>query len=212
MTKPIQYVLTGAALLMCGLSVWGGMGLTKHAIVALDKWGNAAPDLKPTLEAISGPRGTLHEVNKAVVAVKDAVITTQIQERAIAPHTVAAVDALNTAAHSLDGTANAASTSLTALTADLQTAQPTIAATKPLLDASTQAVQHFDALVSDPVWTQVGKNVVGMTQSGDLILADGSRVSKRFADDYTKKQTPWMRIWHYGGDALDMAGWLARHD
>ncbi len=147
----MRYYYAALVTALCALCVWGGFGLARHVIVAVDRWGNAAPDLKPTLEAISGPRGTLHEANKAIVKIGDAIVTTQLQERAIAPHTVAAVDALKDsagklggAADALAGTANAGTGTAQALTTTLQTFNGRAG---PLLDAYTRSGTDLDALL-----------------------------------------------------------------
>lgn len=217
MLSRIQHIAVTA---LCVVAACCLVLITRHALPLLDSW-NGASTLKKandTLDAISGPRGTLHEVNKAVVKMGDAVVTTQLGERRTFPHVIAATDALTEAAHSGSAAALAVSGTADQATATLRTTESTVQAFQPLAasltrttDASTRAVQDFDDLVKNPMWEQMGQNVVGMTHSGDLILADGSRVSKKFADDYTRKQTPWMRIWRIAGDTYDLAAFGARH-
>ena len=75
-----------------------------------------------------GPCGLLPNGAKVETKVGDAIVTTQIQERAIAPHTIAAMDTLNASAgklgqtaDALTGTAESARTGVDALTVDLET-------------------------------------------------------------------------------------------
>lgn len=49
------------------------------------------------------PCGTLAEANKVLVKTGDAIVTTQIQERSITPHTIAAMDSITSLAGNLDG-------------------------------------------------------------------------------------------------------------
>ena len=206
---------------LTALFVWGGCGLTKHVIVAVDKWGDSAP--KPVVDALvrpcaPGPCGTLATVNKAVTKIGDAVVTTQIQERKTAPHVIAAMDTLNDSAAKLGWTAdaltrtgNAATESAAALTTSLQTANETIGAAQAPLRAFNRDAEDLDALLKRQAIRQILDHAAGITQHADSILADGSRVSKKWADDFTRRQTPWMRFWHYAGDGADIAAWGARN-
>ena len=49
------------------------------------------------------PCGTLAEVGKVAVKIQDAVVTTQLQERAITPHTIAAMDSITALTSNLNG-------------------------------------------------------------------------------------------------------------
>ena len=164
------------------------------------------------------PDGTLcqfnqaiHDMRKIVTQSGEQVKQTGLVITAASRNLDKAGDSVTDLTGHLTKTADAATETARSASTALQTANETIGALKAPIAASTLVLQHFDALVSNPIWLEAGKNIVGMTASGDLILADGSRVSKKFADDYTKKQTPWMRFLHLGGDALDIGASAARH-
>ena len=158
---PITIGVVSAALL--GLTVWGACGLARHVIIAVDKWGDAAPDLKPTLATLNRPCGfrnvkssanystfysegslmpcgTLAEIATSVVKAGDAVVQTQLVERATTPHITAAMDTLNQSAAKLGGTADSLTETAHAATGTLEAAtdtigegKRTIAAAQPLL-------------------------------------------------------------------------------
>ncbi len=224
MTTAQQWTIVGCLVALTAGLTGGEVVLVPHLTKAVDAWGSSAPDLKPALDGINSSLeqlnrpcgqgkacGTLAEANKTLVKVQDISVTMQRQVAQSSTLVSAAAQTVTTAGQSIATVANAATQTAQEATASLRTLDSTIGKAQPLLDASTLAVQHFDKLASDPIWLQAGKNIVGMTASGDLILADGSRVSKRFADDYTRKQTPWMRFWHYAGDTFDLGALLARH-
>jgi hypothetical protein len=178
----------------------------------------ASKGVTQIVDAISGPRGTLHEANKAIVAVKDAVITTQIQERAIAPHTIAAVDSLasiaphaNSAMDSVAKTADAGADSARQLTATLAMTGKTVESLQGPINAFQQDAADLDALLKSHALNQTLDNVASMTGSGAGILANGDRVTKKMADDYLKPSTPWGKFWHVGLDVFDVAAAAARH-
>ena len=180
------------------------------------EWGNVAKSIKiPDFVQIAykldlaldtmnrpcapGPCGTLAEVNKGIVKVGDAIVTTQLQERAIAPHTIAAVDALNgaagklgNAAGNLSGTAQAATGTLQQARTDLEAANGSIQAFQPLLIHSDATVQDFDTLLKDPKIPETLTNAEQITWNANEITFD----AKRVADDATKRYftpLPWYR-------------------
>ena len=213
---PIAIAIASAALL--GLAVWGCFGLNHAAIVALDKWGNAAPDLKPTLEAISGPRGTLHEVNKAAVKIGDAIVQTQLVERATTPHVTTAMDQFGAAAVHLSGTADALSKTasagaqtLNALTVDeIALKQPIESANYVILKAGN-SVDDFDALLKRKAIGDVLDNLAGATGQGNAILGDFRQVADKARADYLKPVPWYMQPIHRAGDIMDISAAIARH-
>ena len=217
---PTAIAIASAALL--GLAVWGCFGLNRHLIVALDKWGNAAPDLKPTLDAIIGPRGTLHEVNKAAVKIGDAIVQTQLVERATTPHVTAAMDQFGAAAVHLSGTADALSGTAHAATGTLQAATETFGEGKrtletfnakagPLLDAYTNAGNDFDALLKRKAIGDLLDNLAGATGQGNAILGDFRQVADKARADYLKPVPWYMQPIHRAGDIMDISAAIARH-
>jgi hypothetical protein len=214
----MRYAWFVLALALSALAAWGGFVLTRHVTVAVDKWGNAAPDLKPTLDAISGPRGTLWQANKAIVKIGDAIVTTQMAERNIAPHTISAVDSLKVAAQTLSaasgalaGTANAATESAQALTVALGIANQTIGAAQPVLANSDAAVDDLRALLKNQAITATLTNVQSMTAQGSAILGDARMVADKARENYLKP-IPWY-LWPVkrSGQILDIGAAVARH-
>lgn len=197
MDKRILNTLGIVIIASLGLMVWGGIGLTRNVIIAIDRWGAAAPDLKSTIDAISGPRGTLHEVNKAIVKIGDAVVTTQIQERKTQPYIVATMDEFSQTAKHLSGTANAATGTLNAATDTLGEGKRTIADAQPLLIQLTEngaSLQRTTDTLNDTLKRKaVGEmldNLAGITGHTNALMDDGQRVG----DDLTRRYftpSPW---------------------
>lgn len=150
------------------------------------------------------PCGTFAAVNKAVTKIGDSVVTTQLAERTTVPHVLAAMDTLKDAGVKLGGTAEAA-------TATLGTAQTAIAKAGPLLDASTLAVAHFDALVNSPDLSHALSHVEGMTASGDAILGDARKVADKETADWLKPVPWWRAPIAKTGQLIDIGAALARH-
>jgi len=214
----MRYYYAALITALCAMCVWGSFVLGHHVIAAVDKWGDAAPDLKPTLEAINRPCGPgkpcglLANVNKTVVKVGDAIVTTQMQERAITPHTVTAMDTLNMAAQklsktadSISGTATAATGSLTALTGTLGEGKRTIAAAQPLLEAYTRSGNDLDALLkSKAVYDTLDatsattEHIAGIT--GDLQSVSDDMRKRYFAP------VPWWKKIAGGAEFTIKAG------
>lgn len=193
----------------------GFCSLNQHAIEMLDAYKQDALAAKPALENIAQVTAVIEQASQAQ-AQSAAQIERDIRvETWHLDRSLTALDktitAYGTIPEHLNKVADAGTETAQAATVTIQAGKPLLEAGTRAVDASTLAVEHFDKLASNPIWLQAGKNIVGMTASGDLILADGSRVSKKLADDYTKKQTPWMRFWHYAGDTYDLGAMLARH-
>ena len=214
----MKYAWFSLALILSALAAWGVFGLNRHLIAAVDAWKNAAPDLKPTLEAISGPRGTLHEADKAIVKIGDAVVTTQLQERRIAPATIAAVNSLvsiaphaNAAMDSASGTAEALTATAQSATETLAEGQRTIAAAQPLLKSYTQSGADLDALLKQKSITDTLANIDGTTRNFQDVTGDFAKVTHKASDDYLAPK-PWYRkVGRYASDAFDFGALVARH-
>lgn len=81
----------------------------------------------------------------------------------------------------------------------------------PLEDASTLAVEHFDALVSSPDISQALSHVNGMTASGDGILADAKKVADKETADWLKPVPWWKAPIAKGSQLIDITAAIARH-
>lgn len=137
------------------------------------------------------PCGTLATLNKTVVKIGDAVVTTQLQERQIGQHTSkdmdtvtadiqaslkplpAAIQSFSEAATALTGTAHSAS-------GVLQTAQTTIQSFQPVAADADATVRHFDDLIQSPAITQTLQNVSATTAHINAIAADSYTVEHRY--------------------------------
>jgi ABC-type transporter Mla subunit MlaD len=195
MNTTIKVAIAAGAITLAALTVWGCFGLNHAAIIALDKWGNAAPDLKPTLDAISGPRGTLHEVNKAAVKIGDAIVQTQLVERAMTPHITAAMDQfgaaavhLSGAADSLKGTADtaagtfaAATGAIQTLTIDAQTANDLLVQLKPLIASYTATGNDLDITIKTANGIMASQNVTIMLANGAQFTTTAVQLEQKLA-------------------------------
>jgi hypothetical protein len=193
--RPILATIGVVSAALLGLTVWGCFGLTRVAYTALEKWGNAAPDLKPTLDAINGPRGTLHEVNKAAVKIGDAIVQTQLVERATTPHITAAMDQfgaaavhLSGAADSLKGTADtaagtfaAATGAIQTLTIDAQTANDLLLQLKPLIASYTATGNDLDTTIKTANGIMASPNVTIMLANGAQFTTTAVQLEQKLA-------------------------------
>ena len=219
MTIPIiKVAIAAGAITLAALSVWGCVGLTRHIIVAVDRWGAAAPSsgktdavldhLNRPCKGASGPDacGTLAQINKTVITAGDAIVRTQLIESTAQPHIISAMDEfsqtakhLSSTADSLSLTARAATGTLDAATDTLEEGKRTIAAAQPLLGqltANGASLQTTTDTLNDTLKRKaVGEmldNLAGITGHTNTITGDAQRVS----DDLTRRYfapEPWYK-------------------
>lgn len=139
------------------------------------------------------PCGTLATVNKTVVKIGDAVVTTQEQERAIAPHTIAAMDNLNQAASSIAEMADAGTQTLHGASLAFSTMNDSIASTKPLIEDSDAMVKQYS--LAAPGVIDTSRNVSRMTDSGAKMLADAQEKEHELLHPAKKKLGFWGGVW-----------------
>jgi hypothetical protein len=221
MTKPLQWLLgifLGVGILAMCLAIWGAIGLTQIGYTALENWSKAAPDLQPTLDAISGPRGTLHEVNKSIVKIGDAVVTTQMIERASTSKVNATMDAIatipghvNPVLDSARGTLDASTDLTVQLTKDARTANDTISAMQAPIGQFNEAGANLNALLKDRAIHDTLENVQTTTQNVAGITADFQRVTDKASADYLAPKPWWKKTFRFAGDAFDYGAFVARH-
>lgn len=226
--RPISFCAVLAVLI--GLSVWGLSGLTRHIIITVDRWGSAAPSAGKTdavldhlnrpCKGTAGPDacGTLAQINKTVITAGDAIVTTQLVERAAEPHIVAAMDEFSQTAKHLSGTADSLSLTVRAATGTFDAAtltlgegQRTIAAAQPLLTSYTTAGNSLNDLLRSRQIYGTLDNVNAMTLNANGILADGRKVADKATADYLTPQPWWKKGLRYSGDAADVGALFARH-
>jgi hypothetical protein len=214
----IKIAIAAGASTLAALSVWGACGLTRHVIIAVDRWGSAAPTygkidavldhLNRPCKGASGPDacGTLAQINKTAIDAGDAIVRTQLIERTAQPHIVAAMDEfgqtakhLSSTADSLSGTAHSATRTLDAATDTIGEGKRTIAAAQPLLSqltANGASLQATTDTLNDTLKRKaVGEtldNLAGITGHADALMDDGQRVG----DDLTRRYfapVPWYK-------------------
>ena len=194
--------------------------------VALDKWGDggaaAFAGLNQALATVNrgcapGPCGSLANIDKTVIKVGDAIVTTQIQERAATPHVTAAMDQFADAAQHLSKTSDALTVTAQGASATLATTNDTIRGLQPLeaslnatAEASTRTIDSLDARISSPVIDRILGHVDSTTGHVDDVAGNAAKVSDKLTTDYLAP-VPWYRkITRVGGDLLDIGGAIAR--
>ena len=195
MNRWIANALGIALILMVGVIGW-----------AFWRWGSAAPNLEPTLTGVNatlakinqgcapGPCGPIDGAVKLETKVGDAVVTTQLQERQIAPAVAAKVnmtmDSLATIPEHVNLTADAGTSALSQAAVDLTSLNVTIKATTPLILNAGDAVEDIDGFIrrTSPILT----NVDSMSASGAGIMANGKTVSDKITYDFTHP-VPWYK-------------------
>jgi hypothetical protein len=201
------------------------------AYKAFEKLGAAADGITFTLVNINRPCGTgkpcgtLAEIGKATIKVGDILVTSQRQEQdtaRAAQATMTAVDQM--AAHagaltdSLAGTASAATGTLAQARVDLGTMNDSIAATKPLLEASTATIgrvgvasDDLDTLLKRKAIGELLDQFAGIATHGNAIAGDFQQVADKARADYLRK-TPWyLQPVKRAGDIMDISAAIARH-
>jgi methyl-accepting chemotaxis protein len=164
----------------------------------------------------SGPCGALAEVDKTIVKVGDAIVTTQLQERTTAPHVVAAMDQFkDSAAHlsktadALADTARAGAGTLESATAAIGEGQRTIAAIQPLAAslmataaASTATINSLNVRISDPRIDRIIGYAETTTGHVDAIAGDAQRVADKTAGDILAPKPWWQKLPGYANDLV----------
>ena len=214
-------------LIVLGLAVWGCWGAWHHIVVAVDHWGNAAPDLKPTLDHLNRPCkgpagpdacGTLAQINKTVITAGDAIVQTQLVERTTTPHVTAAMDQFGTAAvhlsstaDSLAETAHAATGTLDAATGTLAEGQRTIKAVQPLLSQLTANGASLQA-TTDTLNDVLKRQAIGkLLDNAAGISGDFRTIADKATADFIRPVPWWQQPIKKSGDILDITGMIARH-
>ena len=230
MNTTIKVAIAAGAITLAALSVWGACGFTRHLIIAVDRWGAAAPTAGKTdavldhinrpCKGASGPDacGTLAQINKTVITAGDAIVTTQLVERAAQPHIISAMDEfgqtakhLSSTADSLSLTAHAATGTLDAATDTIGEGKRTIAAAQPLLaqlTANSASLQTTTDTLNDVLKRQaIGKfldNAAGI--SGDF-----RTIADKATADFIRPVPWWKQPIKKGSQIIDITAAIARH-
>ena len=237
MNTTIKVAIAAGAITLAALSVWGACGFTRHLIIAVDRWGAAAPTAGKTdavldhidrpCKGASGPDacGTLAQINKTAIDAGDAIVRTQLIERSTQPHIISAMDEfgqtakhLSSTADSLKGTADALTGTAQGATDTLAEGKRTIAAAQPLLaqlTANGASLQTATDTLNDTLKRKaVGEmldNLEGATGQGNAILGDLRQVADKARADYLRPVPWYMQPIHRAGDFLDIGAAIARH-
>lgn len=201
-----RFLQTALAILALTASLaLGAVGFAAYGVVG--KLGTSLDKLNLALDTVNrpcapGPCGLLANGIKVETKVGDAIVTTQLQERATAPHVIAAMDTFRDAAIHLSGTADSLSGTADALTrtadAGTQTAQAltvtvgtagtTIAALQPLVGHVDSAVTSLDTSLQT-----TSLDLDAVLQHTEAITSSAAKVSDHFEKmiDAPKKHTFW---------------------
>ena len=230
MNTTIKVASAVGAITLAALSVWGAFGLNRAAIVAIDRWGAAAPEsgkadavldhLNRPCKGASGPDacGTLAQINKTVITAGDAIVRTQLIERAAQPHIIAAMDEfgqtakhLSSTADSLKGTADALTGTAQGATDTLAEGKRTIAAAQPLLSQLTANGASLQA-TTDTINDILKRQAIGkLLDNAEGISGDFRTIADKATADFIRPVPWWQQPLKKSGDILDITGMIARH-
>jgi len=212
---------------LCGIAGWAAWQTYPHIIVATDKWGNAAPDLKPTLDHLNRPCkgpagpdacGTLAQINKTVITAGDAIVRTQLIERAAQPHIISAMDEfgqtakhLSSTADSLKGTADALTGTAQGATDTLAEGKRTIAAAQPLLAQLTANGASLQA-TTDTINDILKRQAIGkLLDNAAGISGDFRTIADKATADFIRPVPWWQQPIKKSGQLIDIGAAIARH-
>lgn len=190
-----RLALWAAVLSIVALCAWGASGLTHHAIMALDKWGDAGAKLSATLDAVNAPCKGFHgsetcgvlaqaaqtEKNVGILAgqgaeqVKQSAVLVQTTAKAIngASNDVHQLSArLSGTADALTGTANASTGTLQTASTALGNANESIAALQPLISGLQRDSDDLDSLIRRPTIGQTIDNTATISHNFALTTTD----------------------------------------
>jgi hypothetical protein len=203
------------------------------AYKAFEKLGAAADGMTASLRTVNASKwGTLAEIDATLLQLRltiDAVNKVAIHEQ----HQLDTYDGYGaqlftdfhglagkggTAVDAVTGTANAATGTLGQARVDLGTMNDSIAATKPLLEASTATIGRL-GVASDDLDTLLKRKAIGdlldqfagIATHGNAIAGDFQQVADKARADYLRK-TPWyLQPVKRAGDIMDISAAIARH-
>jgi hypothetical protein len=219
-------MLAGIAFLcVSGWQVWRAGKTIVAADAAIVQVDGAVATLNGTLAALNAPCTGFHgsvtcgpiaqlsqtEKNVGIMAGQGAL---QIKQSAVLVQSAArAVQSASADIHStslaLTGTANAATGMLQQGQTDLSTMNDSIAATKPLIEASTATVRDYGALA--PFLKSTADNVQHMTFHLNAIAGDGQKVADKETTDFLKPTKWYMVPVKRLGEIWDVTAAVARH-
>lgn len=81
MPGPLKIAIGVTATVLLGLAVWGCCGLTRHIIVAVDRFGDAGAGLAQTAAKLNGKHGTIAMLDEDAGASKSLIIHADLVAR-----------------------------------------------------------------------------------------------------------------------------------
>ena len=226
--------LTTAKILACcalsylcvtaGIVVWrAGNALDAN----LAKWGDggaqAFAGLNAALDNLNrpcspGPCGLLPNGTKTETKIGDAIVQTQLVERATTPHVTAAMDQFGMAAQHLSGTADSLKGTADALTgtargatATLAESQRTIAAAQPLLAQLTANGASLQA-TTDTLNDVLKRQAIGkLLDNAAGISGDFRTIADKATADFIRPVPWWQQPIKKGSQIIDITAAIARH-
>jgi ABC-type transporter Mla subunit MlaD len=230
MNIAIKVAIAAGAITLAALCIWGCFGLCQHIIVAVDRWGAAAPDagkidavldhVNRPCKGASGPDacGTLAQINKTAIDAGDAIVRTQLIERTAQPHIVAAMDEfgqtakhLSSTADSLKGTADALTGTAQGATDTLAEGKRTIAAAQPLLAQLTANGASLQA-TTDTINDILKRQAIGkLLDNAAGISGDFRTIADKATADFIRPVPWWQQPIKKSGQLIDIGAAIARH-
>ena len=198
------YALTLATAL-AALTVWGCCGFVRHAIVAVDKLGDAGAGFAQTAARLNDPqKGTIKMLDEDVGATKSLIVHADLITR----HEQQSLDTwdrdgaalfanANGAITDLRGSAKAATGTLNAATGTLNASQQIIAAMAPIETNANGAITDLRALTPELQRTATASaNMMEHTDNTMMhvegITGDGQKVADHYEQIIDNpKKSPW---------------------
>jgi hypothetical protein len=219
MNRYFQVTSVLCLALATGLGIYGGYGLNKHLIVALDKWGDAGTEAQQTLSKVNGPHGTLVELDKAILAAKSLEVHADI----VVAHEDKQLSTLDGYTKDLatglselvvNGTqvlvtSNAA---VMATTNAVNTANETIQKLQPAEANAATSIADFDALLKNPSIPDTINNVDRLslataqgTEQLSGILSDTHKMTTKLEHDVDDPKPWYAKVLPMGTDVAKIA-------
>lgn len=202
----VWLVLIAAVL---GMAVWGCCGLTRHAIVALDKWGDAAPNPKQEAQILELSTGALKNANVAVQNMADATgdwsDSSKAELRDLRTTLTEAnrfISDMRGVARSADGEVASLQQTTDAATALLKTSDQAIDqlnddrhGISPVMASYLETGNDLDELLKRRAVGEMLDNVARLTGSASRMADTADQVETKFTYSYLHpSKNKWVRV------------------
>lgn len=232
----MRRLFTAAALIafcaIVGLSIWGLSGLTHHAIVAIDKWGDAAPAKGSVDGLVSKAEDAIPvDLNGQVDNVAGSISSAVAQYGSLAPAAAAAISETakninrpcgGIAGSQACGTLAQVNKTMAKVGDEIVITQTEQRATLPHVTAAMDSFRDaalglqqnsadLNTILKDAAITGTAENFAAITDSWAGISADGRKVADKVTADYLKPVPWYMQPFKKSSDILDIGAAIARH-